>query len=110
MIEFETKVVDLGDPIEKNSVHKVVYPFKGSKDNIIHVQPGCSCTANVDVFDDRIEALFTESSAKNLTEDQIKKQFPSGLLNFSKTIKVYLKDDQDLYVEEGMNKVYNQKK
>lgn len=111
MINFEVINFSLGEtPIEKDSVHKVVFPFTGDVNDIIHIAPGCGCTASIEKFDDRIEAVYTESSAKHITPEQVANQFPSGVLNFSKTITVYLRDDKDLYVEEGMNKRFNSEK
>jgi hypothetical protein len=111
MINFEVTNFSLGEtPIEKDSVHKVIFPFTGDKNNIVHVQPGCRCTAEIKILEDRIEATYTESSAKHITPEQVANQFPSGILNFSKTITVYFKDDKDLYVEEGMNKRFNSEK
>lgn len=111
MVKFEITNYILGDsPIEKDSVHTVVFPFIGNKEDIVHTQAGCGCTADIKILDDRIEAVYTESSAKHITPEQVENQFPSGVLSFSKTITVYFKDDKDLYVEEGMGKKFNSEK
>lgn len=106
---FEVVNYQLGE-IEKDSVHKTVFPFEGNVNDIIHIQPDCGCTASIEKFDNRIEATYTESSAKHLTPEQISAQFPSGFLSFSKGLTVYLKDEHDLYIEEGMSKRYNPEK
>jgi hypothetical protein len=108
-MEFKVVNFELGT-IEKDSVHTVSYPFEGDVSEIVHIAPGCGCTASIEKFDDRIEAIYTESSAKHITPEQIKDQFPSGLLSFSKTLTVYFRDEYDLYVEDGMNKRYNTEK
>lgn len=111
MVQFKVTNFSLGDePIEKDSIHTVTFPFEGNKESIVHIQPGCGCTASIVTYDDKIEAVYTESSAKHITEEQVEKQFPSGILNFSKTITVYFKDDKDLYVEEGASKRFNTEK
>lgn len=113
MVEFSITEFNLGDtPIEKDSTHIVRFPFVGNKSDIVHMQPTCGCTANVKVLEDEdvIEAIYTESSAKHITAEQIDSHFPSGVLSFSKTITVYFKDDQDLYVEQGASKQFNKEK
>lgn len=101
MISFENLVVDLGE-ITKGSKHAIEFPFTGDSSEIVEIQPGCSCTANCTVEDGKVVAVFTESDKLGN-----KAQYPSGYYPISKTITIYLKDENDLQISTPAGVVYN---
>ena len=67
--------------------------YKESKDKYA-VRPGCGCTANVEVLEDRIVATYTDSTKK----DSVLKS-PNREMSIRKTISVFLDDGKDLIVK-----------
>lgn len=109
MIEFKENPLDIGE-IEKNSTTLVTFEFTGDPEDIVHMSPGCGCTAQCTVVGNTIQAWFTEDAFKTLDPKIAKTHYPSGYFTFIKNIDVYLKDNEDLIVINGVEKDYNPNK
>ena len=83
---------------ESKSVINWTGEFK--KEDIIHIQPNCGCTANVTWDDGLISAEFTADNIDQLKRrnKQLEVEYPSGKVPFSKGLTVFLNDGEDLKV------------
>ena len=79
---------------------------EGSGDMIELIQPGCSCTAEVEILPDRVRAIYTD----NTKETEVR-QMPGHIKTISKNLRVFLKDGQPLKVrnERGVEAFNAQK-
>lgn len=89
------------------SGNRAEWYFDGDKSSIVHIQPGCSCTASVEIHDNFITAVYTESvvtaAGNNLNQEDLEK----GYKGFSKALHVYLNDGKPLKIKEGMSEKWN---
>lgn len=108
---FKTTELQVRD-LEKNEAIELVFEYDGSLDDIVHWQPGCGCTADIKKDPERnaLVATFTENVSQNVLPEHYKTHFPSGKIEYRKSIAVFLLDDQDLYIQNGMDTKYNDKK
>ena len=110
MVAFKSTVFEFSDPIEKASVHPIVWEFDGDPSKIVHIQPNCGCTANCKVEGNTIVGEYTDNVAVTIDPAVIDLHYPSGKASFEKRITVFLEDKEDLYVHEGMDKRLNRNK
>lgn len=112
-VNFESQVYKFPEPIEPGSKGNIVHwKFEGDPDKIVHLQPGCGCTADCKVDGNQIIATYNESDAvKLVNNDKVHKQYPDGLYPFSKSVTVFLDDGKPLKVinNNGIS-VFNQDK
>ena len=113
MIIFSSKEVDLGI-VEAGSKQNFEFKYQGEKENIVHVQPGCSCTADIEITKDAIKGIYTDNVGlpiiNSMHIDSLKKIYPNGTIKVSKDLTVFFKDEQDTYIIEGMIKKLNPNK
>lgn len=106
---FKTTEVQVRD-IERNESIDVVFEYDGDMNDIIHWQPACGCTANIRKEGNSLIATYTENVSQNINQDHYKTHFPSGKIEYRKSITVFFKDQEDLYIQDGMDQKYNDKK
>lgn len=110
MIQFASKNMNIGI-IAEESKTQVVFDFQGDPNEIVHVQPGCQCTANCRVEGRSVIADYTDTDKPfRDREANLKAHFPSGLWPFTKEITVYLNDGKDLKVVNESGLVFNPEK
>ena len=94
---------------------KVPVTWSGTfkKDDIIHIQPNCGCTAEVTWEDGEIKAWYTADTVDKIRKrlPNVETQYPSGKVPVQKSLVVYLNDGEDLKVigDRGFE-VYNPNK
>ena len=85
---------NLGDVKLKDKI-KLTFPFEGDRNQIEKIKPSCGCTAEVQLSNKEITAMFT----------------PDAEGPFTKGINVYLKDGVDLTIVNNLGvEVFNPKK
>lgn len=86
--------------VKSESVTPVVWTGTFKKEDIIHIQPNCGCTANVTWEDGKVTAEFTADTFEQLQRrnKNLETEFPSGKVPFSKGMTVFLNDGEDLKV------------
>jgi len=111
MIEFKENPLAIGE-IEKASTVTVTFEYLGDAADIIHVHPQCGCTANINWVDTpgQIIAEYTDHDTKSIDPKVFAEHYPSGLYTFVKAMDVYLKDDKDLKIVSGVDKIFNPEK
>jgi len=114
MIQFKNEEFVFEFPVVPGSKDNYVFwEFMGKPSDIVHVKPGCTCTATFSITGTseggKIEAKFTESIVKADMSGVNKnsKEFLNGIQPFSKYLDVYLNDGKPLMVSKGMKKDYN---
>lgn len=65
------------------------------------ISGNCGCTANCKVVGNTIQADYT---------DQTSSAAQKGIFDFSKSLRVFLKDEKELWIQDGMNKTINNQK
>ena len=111
MIEFKENPLAIGE-MEKGTTVSIVFEYTGDKEDIVFVKPGCNCTAEVDWISTpgQIKAVYTDHDTTSIDPKVFAAHYPSGVYSFVKDLTVYLKDDQDLTIIEGLEKQFNPKK
>lgn len=110
MIVFKSTVFEFENPIEKGSTNSVFWEFEGEPSKIVHIQPGCGCTANCRVDGNKIIGDYNENVATSIDPTVIDTHYPSGKASFEKRLTIFLEDKEDLYIHEGMDKRLNRNK
>lgn len=100
---FKSDLADIGNILPGQKV-QVTWEILGNPDDIIHWQPDCGCTAEIRKEGQQFIAVFTESDAEKLNQDQKDQWYPSGKMPITKGIWVYLKDGLDLWILDENNK------
>jgi hypothetical protein len=104
---FLAKIIDIGTlkPGEKKTLffpanQEYLQKIGGAslEEIVEHAAPSCSCTADVKIYADRIEAAFTENTVISTDADRenLLKYHPTGLMPVSKSITLFLKDGKAL--------------
>jgi hypothetical protein len=109
MITFKNPTITLEPILTKGEVRTIEFEFEGDENLIQSISPSCGCTADCKWQNtgNKVICKFTESDGAK----QDPKNYPTGLFNFSKSINVFLKSEQDIWVVEGLNKkLLNDKK
>lgn len=114
MIVFEETIYEFKNPVQPGSTNNIAeWKVTGGKiTDIVHIKPGCGCTANVEIdsVNNTIKAVYTETTVtaagNNLKQEDLEK----GLKSFSKHLDVYLNDGQPLHIQNGMTKKLNDNK
>ena len=112
VIKFKDEKFRFEEDLEPNSTDNlVVWEFEGDPEDIVHIQPGCGCTANCRVDGNKLIAQYTDTESSKLDKDKITKAYPNLRYPFSKSVTVYLKDDEPLKIlnDNGIS-VYNRNK
>lgn len=109
MIEFKENPLAIGE-IEKGSTVLVTFEFTGDPEDIVFINAECGCTAQCTVVGNTIQAEYTDHDTKNIDPKVFATHYPSGVFTFIKAISVYLKDDKDLMVLNGLEKTFNPEK
>ncbi len=112
MVQFKNTMYTIPSSIGVGQSVEVLFEYEGDSSEIVQVQPNCGCTAQCSkekVIDGRkyISCIYTDKDAVKIDKAHFHSHFPSGLMAFSKTITVFLQDNKDLYVIDGMDKKYN---
>lgn len=71
-----------------------------SKDEIEDARPGCSCTANIEILDDRIRAVYTDNTPESAFQNR-------EVEMINKNINVYFKDGKPLMIKRRGRDVRN---
>jgi hypothetical protein len=110
MIQFANKNMNIGT-IAELSKTIVAFDFMGDPKEIVHVEPGCHCTANCKIEGNSVVAEYTDTDKPARDKEaNLKTHFPSGLWPFTKEIIVYLNDGKDLKVLDENGLVFNKDK
>lgn len=111
-MKFTSTTMMLGEVLEGGKAD-VKFPFEGDKKDIVVAIPQCGCTAEIQINDDSVTAVYTTDTAEKLrTADKgIFNKYPSGKIPFGKGITLYLNDGLDLKIinDRGIS-VYNPEK
>lgn len=107
MIHFNKLEYTIENPIEVASTHFIVFPFTGDPNDIIHLQPGCSCTAECGIEGSNVVAQYTDNVGETVPLNTASKHYPNGLVPFEKQITVFLNDGLPLHIHKGMTKEFN---
>ena len=100
-ITFKEENVTIPKILSPGEKYTVVFEFTGDPAEILHIAPGCGCTANCKVVGNTIQADYT---------DQTSSAAQKGIFDFSKSLRVFLKDEKELWIQSGMDKVINNQK
>ena len=110
MIAFKSNYYVFGELLKPNEKYKVSFEYNGVASDISHISPQCGCTAEIDKKDGIITAVYTENVAAGVDNETSASIYPNGIVPFQKNINVFVEDKEDLYVQDGMNKVINPQK
>lgn len=112
-IKIEKAAFIFNNPLTIGSTNnKVEWTFEGKDEDIVHIHPGCgSCTTNCKAEGNKITADYADHDSKKVKEADIERLYPDKRYPFSKSIRVYLKDDKPLHIiDENGNKKLNSEK
>ncbi len=87
-IKFITDTVEIPETLKPGQKYEVRFDFEGDGSEIVHIAPGCGCTANCRVEGNQVVADYTDMTSSSVN---------SGIYDFAKTLRVFLKDDQELW-------------
>lgn len=108
---FKSTVYKVNPPMQPGEVREISFDILGNPEDIIHIKPGCGCTANCEVKGNTLVATYTDTIGPPIKKsDNWKSSYPTGMVPFSKKITVFLKDDKPLYVHQNGSKLYNNSK
>jgi len=98
--------------LQKDESIELVFEYNGNLDDIVHWQVGCGCTADVKKDPERnaLIATFTENVSQSVQPEHYKTHFPTGFVEYRKSITIFLQDNQNLYIQDGIDTKYNDKK
>lgn len=98
-ISFKNREITIPKVLTSGEKYLIEFEFEGDPSEIIRIQPGCGCTADCKVVGNKITAMYTA--------DQKNSSTGSSKYEFNKSIRVFTKDDKDLWITENMNKKLN---
>jgi hypothetical protein len=81
--------------------------FDGDKSKIVHIHPGCGCTADIQIHDNMITATYTETSVTAAGNNISAQEVEAGYKKFNKALSVYLDDGKPLKIKNGMSEKWN---
>ena len=110
MISFKQPDYVFEEVLEPTKQYVVSYEFEGDPSTVVHIEPGCGCTAQAKVEGNHITAVYTENVAASIDMSTARKHYPSGTVEFSKYMNVFVEDEEDLFIHDGMDKKTNPNK
>lgn len=107
---FEQVTYKVTPAMDSGETRRVEFKITGNPEDIVHIQPGCGCTANCRVEGNILVADYTDQIGPQILKTDWKKSYPTNKAAFSKKITVFLKDDKNLYTHDNGSKMFNKSK
>ena len=107
---FEQVTYKVFPAMSSGETRRVEFKITGNPEDIVHIQPGCGCTANCRVEGNLLVADYTDQLGPQILKTDWKKAYPTNKAPFSKKITVFFKDDKNLYTHENGSKMFNKRK